>query len=152
VFASSEFWGGTSLIPIFCSGFFMVFLYSFPVNFEFYNKKTKIIASGTVAAAICNIILNVLMIRSLGVMGVALATTIAHGLQFVFHHICAKYFVNKGNYPHSLKFFLPHTFVYLLFAIFCYFIQDNYWILRWGIGAIIGIWELKKMMKRRAIF
>lgn len=47
IFASKEYWNGTRLIPIFAIGFFFMFMYSFPVNYEFYNKKTRLIAFGT---------------------------------------------------------------------------------------------------------
>lgn len=44
VFAGKEYWGGTELITIFAMGFYMIFLYSFHVNYEFYNRKTVTIA------------------------------------------------------------------------------------------------------------
>ena len=44
LFASPEFWPGTGLIPIFAASYFFNFLCTFPVNFEYYHKKTKAVA------------------------------------------------------------------------------------------------------------
>ena len=66
VFAGKEYWGGTELITIFAMGFYMIFLYSFHVNYEFYNRKTVTIAIGTMGAAIINIILNYILIKQYG--------------------------------------------------------------------------------------
>ena len=56
LFASEDFWSGTNLIPIMTVAYYMVFLYSFPVNYEFYHRETKIIAVGTCLAALVNIV------------------------------------------------------------------------------------------------
>ena len=60
------------------------------IKMIFYNKKTKIIAVGTVLAAIVNIVLNYIMITWFGAMGAVVATAIAHGTQFLFHMFFAK--------------------------------------------------------------
>ena len=46
-----EYWIGTYFIPVFVVGHYFVFMYSFAVNYEFYNKQTKLIAKATVIAA-----------------------------------------------------------------------------------------------------
>lgn len=152
VFAESEYWSGTGLISVLGFGFYMVFLYSFPVNFEFYNKRTKTIALGTISAAIANILLNIIMIRIAGAFGAALATVFAHILQFLFHHICAKYIIKHVEYPFTLKFFLPYILLFSLISLLSVFTNDRFAVWRWLLGILIGVYELRRIIKRKAIF
>ncbi len=151
LYADKSFWGGTNLIPILSIGYYMVFLYSFPVNYEFYHQKNKFIAITTILAAICNIILNWVFIRAMGPLGAAIATAIAHAIQFLFHYICAKYIIKKGDFPFSMKMLMPYTAVFLIIAMLPLVLPEA-WLIRWGLGAILGVWELYRMVKRKSIF
>ena len=152
IYAGSEYWSGTSIITILAIGYYMTFLYSFPVNFEFFHKKTSIIALGTISAALCNIILNYFMILQWGPIGAAIATAISHGLQFLFHLLFVKTIGKKfGNYPFSFNLFLPYILVFFIIGVGTSLLVDS-WYIRWGIGIILGIWELYRIIKRKAIF
>ena len=150
IYARSSFWEGTDLIPMFSIGFYFVFLYSFPVNYEFYNKKTKTIAIGTGGAALCNIVLNYYLISLWGAQGAVIATAISHVLQFLFHLICAKR-INPGEYPFTIKDFIP-GFIAVFATCFLYYMTRELWAVRWGIGATLGIYIVYKMIKRREMF
>lgn len=152
IYASSDYWDGITLIPILVLGIYMTFLYTFPVNFEFYNKKTKVIACGTVMAAIMNIIMNWFMIKKYGALGAAGATAIAHGLQFMFHHMCAKRIKINSEYPFKISFFVPYSLTFGIIVVLCVYLGSSLWYVRWGMGAVMGIWELNQIRKRRAIF
>lgn len=89
VFADSKYWGGIKLIPLAVVSVYMVFLYSFAVNFEFYHRKTKWIAVGTTVAALINILANALFIPKFGMYGASIATLFSYILLFVFHNYCA---------------------------------------------------------------
>lgn len=150
IYAHEEFWVGTELIPLFSVGYYFVFLYSFPVNYEFYNKKTKMIAVGTTAAAIINIILNFIMIKLWGIQGAVIATVVSHGLQFGFHFICAKR-INPKEFPFTITQFIPG------FAAVCgtsvlYWLTREMWPVRWGLAIVLGCYLLSKIVKRREIF
>lgn len=151
MFASKEYWSGTSLIPILVIGYFFVFLYSFPVNFEFYNKKTKTIAIGTALATTLNIALNFCFIIKLDALGAAVATMIAHGIQFLFHYIAAKKITTDVVFPFNISFFLPYIFYVFVGAIIFYLFID-YWFLRWGIAFVLGIMCLIRIFRRRTLF
>ena len=150
VFASKEFWEGTSLLPIFALGQFFVFLYSFPVNYEFFHKKTKVIATGTVIAAICNILLNIVFIRMYGMIGAAIATMIAHSLQFFFHYYMAKNKI-EGEFPYRINQFIPNILI-VFGTIIIAFLLINYALIRWIIGAVIGGYLIVSMYKRKSFF
>lgn len=151
VFAGRDFWAGTPLIPIFVSSYFLNFLCTFPVNYEYYYKKTKVVAIVTITASITNIVLNYLLINSVGMMGAALATAISHGLQFVMHYTYVRYILRKGDYPFGIRMWAKYVAVYFLFVGFVY-ATSGLWLVRWGVGAAIGLWELWRIRKRKVLF
>ena len=150
LYAKQEFWPGTDLIPLFSIGYYFVFLYSFPVNYEFYNKITRTIALGTSSAALLNIVLNYLMIRWWGIIGAVIATAVSHGLQFVFHLVCAKR-IKPGEFPFSVTEFIP-GFIAVCITCCFYWVAKDFWYIRWGLGALIGTYLLIKVIRRKEIF
>lgn len=99
-----EYWVGVNLVlPIVLSGFF-VFLYSLPVNVEFFYKKTKYISAGTVISAVVNIVLNIIFIPLFGYVAAAYITLITYILQFVFHWCISKYLLKADIF--EFKYFL----------------------------------------------
>lgn len=151
VFASEDYWGGTPIIFAIAASHYFTFLYSFAVNYEIFHKKTKAVAIGTFVAAVVNIVLNYIMLHFMGVMGVAVATAISMLVKCLFHHISAARIKAEYRYPFSVKMFLPYVIAFGLVIAFAASVQGLWW-LRWGIGAIIGIWELYKIYKRKVIF
>lgn len=151
IFASEEFWSGTELIPIMTVAYYMVFLYSFPVNFEFYHKKTRIIAVGTCLAAIVNIIANYYMIPIWGIKGASLATMFSYIMLFIFHHIIAKFFVKGQKYHYKLITFVP-SMIAVALACAAFYAFIDYWYIRWAIGAALGVYMLLRLYKQKSIF
>lgn len=151
VFAGRDFWAGTPLIPIFVSSYFLNFLCTFPVNYEYYHKKTKVVATVTITASLVNIALNYLLIRSIGMMGAALATAISHGLQFAMHYGYVRFVLRKGDYPFGIGLWVKYLLVYFVFVGFVY-LTSGLWLVRWGVGAAIGLWELQRIRKRKVLF
>lgn len=150
IFSSSDFWVGTMLIPIVAFSNYMVFLYSFPVNFEFYHKKTVLIAVGTFSAALVNIILGVILITPYGILGAALASFSSYVGLFIFHHIIAKYIL-KHEYHYSVKFFIPGIFGMIAASVFFY-VTIDFWFIRWTLGLILGIILVIRVYRNRGIF
>ena len=149
IFAGSEFWSGTQLIPIFVSSFFINFLCTFPVNYEYYHKKIRVVAVVTITSSLINIALNYILIQRIGMYGAAMATCVSHGLQLAMHYIYARYII-RGEYPFSIRMWYPYAIVYVLFVVLVY-LTPGAWLLRWGIGAIIGLWELWRIKKRKVL-
>lgn len=150
-FSSEEYWSGFSLIPVMVIAYYFVFLYSFPVNYEFFHKKTKTIAIGTVFSAVVNVVLNLFMIKLWGIMGAAIATAISYFALFVFHHISAKYVIKTDKYHYKVRMFiLPTAAIFVGAAVFFGFF--DYWLIRWSIGAVLGLYLLFRVYKRKSIF
>lgn len=84
-----------SLIPLNIS-VFVNFMYMFSVNQEYYFKKTKFIASGTIISACIDIILNYMLIPSFGFFIAAYTTLVSKVVLFILHWIiCRKIDPNR---------------------------------------------------------
>lgn len=150
VYAYQSFWEGTDYIPLFAIGHYFVFMYSFCVNYEFYHKKTRAVAIATTGAALLNITLNYLLIDYIGIQGAVFATTVAYGIQFCFHYCYVKK-MNNGDFPFKIKDFIPGLIAVIGACVF-YLITKDIWTIRWGVGSVIGVYILIKILKRKEIF
>lgn len=150
IYAAPQYWSGIYYIPVLAVGSFMILLYNFPVNYEFYKRKTKQIAIGSMLAALGNIGMNLWLIPQYGAMGAAVATLGSYILLFLFHHAIAKYVVG-GDYPFSLRLFLPYTLMVLAAAAAFYLLPDA-WFLRWPMAACVGAGLLYKVYRNKALF
>ncbi len=150
LFAGEDFWSGIPLIPIFVLANYMMFLYSFPVNYEFYHQKTVNVAIGTCGAAILNCVLNYLLIPVMGMTGAALATLVSYVLLWLFHHMISKYVVKEG-YHYKIREFLPGLLVIVGMSVLVWLIED-YILIRWILAVIAGIWILRHLIREKSIF
>ena len=149
VYAGRDFWSGTAVIPLFVGSYYINFLCTFPVNFEYFHKKTKVVAAVTIGSSLLNIGLNYLLIKAIGMPGAALATVLSHGLQLTLHHIyCSR--LGQGSYPFPMKVWVKYAAVFLLVFSLVY-AAEGFWLLRWGFGALLGIFELLQIKKRKVL-
>ncbi|MGH4120716.1 oligosaccharide flippase family protein [Clostridium sp.] len=139
---------GIQMVPIIMIGYYFVFLYSIPVNLEFYTKNTKYIALGTVMAAGANIGLNYILIPKFGYTAAAWTTVVSYFLLFLYHYIIAL----KVS---DLRIFNIVDFIYgILFiaatSVIFYFTRDI-WIVRYTIIillVIVGVFVFKKKISK----
>lgn len=148
--SGKEYYSGISILPILVFAVYFTFMYQFPVNFEFFHRKTKIIAIGTCSTAILNIILNFIMIPILGMYGAALATSVSYFLLFLAHYFIVTHM--KDVYYHLKMFVFAKGLVITLACTVLFYLLKDWWIVRWGIAIGIGIIELVKILKRKTIF
>lgn len=145
-----EFWDGTVLVPIFVASYYLNFLCTFPINFEYYHKKTKVVAAATVVSSLVNIALNYFFILRFGMIGAAAATLLSHCLQYSAHYLYCRYVLGKKRYPFGIRLWVPYAAIFLLAAAFSV-LASGLWPLRWGMGAALGIWELLRIRKRKVL-
>ena len=150
LFAGQDFWGSTNLVPLFALSHYVNFLCTFPITYEQYHKQVKIVAAATIASSLINILLNYLLIPPLGMLGAALATVISHTLQFLAHYISTRYFLGKQTYPFSFSLWGKYAAAFLIVFVLVYLLS-GFWLIRWALGAAIGIWELLRIRKRNAL-
>ena len=150
IMADSSYWSGINVIPILTFAVYFTFMYQFPVNFEFFHKQTKIIAIGTVGAGILNIILNAIMIPLWGMCGAAIATALSYLTLFFVHFyiVC-----HMKDYPYhlSLKVFITGL-IFMFTGFVAFYLLSPWWYVRWGLGIILGCFELYRIYKRKSIF
>lgn len=150
IFANSDYWSGVSLIPILVLAVYSTYIYQFAVNYEFFNAKPKIVATGTVMAAVTNIILNFILIPRFGMYGAAIATLLSYIALAIMHTIV----VNKWKlerYPLSYKPLIAGSGCVIISCVL-YYLLGEFIVIRWTIGVIAGIYLLVKVKKRKTIF
>ena len=150
VYADRSFWPSTTVIPLFIISYYLNFLCTFPVNYEYYHKQTKVVAAVTIFASLLNVALNYFLIQSMGMVGAALATALSHGVQLLLHHLYCALRLGRGDYPFPVKLWVlyPAAFGIIVAAVY---LTGDLWLPRWGFGAMIGIWELLRIRKRRVL-
>ena len=150
VYARQDFWAGTPLIPIFVTSFFLNFLCTFPINFEFYHKKTKVVATVTITSSLINIALNYFLIGKIGMAGAAIATCLSHCFQFTVHYVYTRYFLHPDDFPFGVTLWAKYALCYLTVVAIVYLLP-NLWQIRWGLGAFLGLWEVYRVKKRKVL-
>lgn len=148
--SGEEYSAGISVLPILVFSVYFTFMYQFPVNFEFFHRKTKIIAVGTCSTALLNIILNSIMIPLWGMYGAAIATAISYFLLFLAHYFIVTH-MKDVQYHLKMTMFIKGLLIVFFAAVLFHFLE-NWWIIRWGLAFILGCVEVIKIVKRKQIF
>jgi hypothetical protein len=143
IMGSRSFRYGIYVTPLIAAASFFMYLYSFPVNYEFYRRKTLYISIGTLCAAIANVGLNFLMIPAWSSMGAAIATLISYILLFLFHYFIAT-FVIKGFQILLRSLLLPA--VIILTSTGLYYLTIDFLIIRWSIAFVLVIASIARLL------
>ena len=151
LFANEEFWDSVNYIPLLSVGIYFIFLYSFPANFEFYHKRSKIIAAGTTCACLFNIGLNYVLIGQIGMIGAAAATLISYMLLFLFHTLAAQFIIKEEYHYKGFKNIYLYMPPVLAGCGLFYLIRDLVW-LRWSIFTVLAVSLLIRTVRNRSIF
>ena len=85
-------------------GILMQYLYTNYVIIEVHLKKVNYISVGTMAAAVCNIILNAIFIPYFGYVAAAYTTLACYGLLFIAHFIISRYILKIHLYKDRFVF------------------------------------------------
>lgn len=147
--APKEYYSGLSLIIPISLGYFFQFVYSFPVNAEFYSKKTNYIAIGTILSALINIGLNVYFIPKYGIIGAGYTTVFTYFLLFVFHYLIAKKIIGKQLFDTKT---ITIAIVFMIFySVILHLFLGNI-VIRYLLVIVIfivaGIYAKMKVMKK----
>ena len=90
IMAAQDYWTGMGLTIPLTLCIYCIFLYTLPVNIEYFHKKTFFISIGTVGATIINIVLNYFCIKMFSYEVVAYTTLLSYIFLFLFHYSIAK--------------------------------------------------------------
>ncbi|MEH7097779.1 oligosaccharide flippase family protein, partial [Neobacillus vireti] len=136
VLAGKDFWSSMyCTIPVLVGIFFSV-IYTIPVQIEYYLKKTKYIALGTIGAAVINVILNFIFIPQYGYIAAAYTTLVSYMLYFTFHYIIAARLL--GSCIFNTAIFVLYGFLIIILGILS-LVFIKYLLIRAGIALIILI-------------
>ena len=141
IYAREDYWSGTTVIPLFVASYYINFLCTFPVNYEYYHKQTKVVAVVTIFSSLVNVVLNYFFIKAIGMHGAALATVLSHGLQLLLHYVYCRFRLKQGEYPFKIGLWAKFALGFLAVMAFAY-LTEGIWVIRWGVGAALGIFEL----------
>ena len=146
VVASPNYYPSVEIIPFYAIAIYLGFLYTFPVNYEFFKKKTKAIGLGNVFAGVINVILNAILIPHFSMLGAIFATCISHGCMLIVHDVFVRKYI--GGYHFSIGFYCKGITLLITSVIASEVITLP--ALRWGIASVIGVILLCQIVERRA--
>ena len=144
IMGSKEYHFAINIVPILILSTYINFLYTFCVNYEFYNKKTIYIAAGTLLAAFCNVLLNVILIKYKGIIGATIATCLAASILMAFHYVITKKVI-KG-FELNFNIFLQNI-IFVSIIVLMYYYLINRMLIRFAIIAIMIIFLGYKGLK-----
>lgn len=149
ILAPEEYWSGLKVIPLVTCAYYLNYLYSFPVNHEFFNENTRLISVATVVSAVLNIVLNLVLIPRYHSIGAAIATVVSYFFVFLFHDCCARYII--GGYEYSWNFYLKGLIPVFIMVIAYYYLLPMS-IIRWTIALVLAGVVLLSIYKKKGIF
>lgn len=85
IFAGPEYSDAADVIPPLAASVFFIFFYSMMSNVEYFFKKTNLVATASVIAAVLNILLNVVLIPVFGYKAAAWTTLVSY-IALAFMH------------------------------------------------------------------
>ena len=127
ILAPEKYYEAVYLVPVIVMGYFFVFLYLMYFQYASYQKRTELIAIGSVSAGAVNVGLNYLLIPIYGYVAAAVTTMISYGLLFFFHYFNARFILKENIMP--VRRFFPPLLALTAFIVFFELITnviDNY--------------------------
>ena len=80
------------------------YIFTFYVNIELHMKKTVYVSSGTVIAAILNLVLNLFFISRYGYLAAAYTTLVSYLAIMLIHYMITRYKLGMNLYHNSFMF------------------------------------------------
>jgi len=117
VMSPEPYWDSMRIVCPALLGAYFTFMYCFPVDIEYFYKKTGYIATGTLAAAVVNVALCLWLVPVFGYEAAAYVTALTYFLYFAAHLVVAA-IITRGRLPFDLKrmFTLVSIVVAMCFA------------------------------------
>lgn len=118
---------GIYSVPLIVLAYFFVFLYGFYVNYEFANEKTTIIPIATLLAAMVNIVLNIFIIPTYGIIGASFTTAVSYFLMLLFHYIVVVKGMKHRDFPDHYMWF---SVLAIIGSMIVTYLVINYFVIR----------------------
>jgi O-antigen/teichoic acid export membrane protein len=119
VLTTEDFISGWFVIPIIAFAGLMAGIFQIFVNTMFLIKETKPATYINIVAAFSNVLINLILIPSIGILGAAISTLVSYFLMAAFCvHISLKHFKLDFYYMDIAKSILSSTAMYLFVSSF----------------------------------
>lgn len=141
IFAPESYYDAIWVIPPVAMSVFFVFAYDLFAKFEFYYEKTKFIMTGSIVAAIANVVLNYIFIQIFGYYAAGYTTLFCYVIYAFAHYlfmkkVCKAYMDNEKVYEPQILIGIVIVFLALGFV---FLLVYKLWILRYTIASVIII-------------
>lgn len=124
------------VIPPVMVGYGCKFAYTFYVNMERFEKKTKYISLGTILSAVVNVVLNLIFIPIFGYIAAAYTTLAGFLMLVVLHYFMSKKMGITDMYDN--KFIFIMVFIMIGLGIFMQGLYLLPVLVRYGVILILG--------------
>lgn len=140
IFAPDEYKDAIWVIPPVAVSVYFMFAYDLFAKFQFYYEKTKFVMYASVIAAVLNVILNSIFIRSFGYVAASYTTLFCYIASTVGHYLFMRKICNEymhGEQVYNLKVLLSIT-VSFMFLGFMFMVLYRYNYLRYIFIILFG--------------
>ncbi|MCQ4834089.1 oligosaccharide flippase family protein [[Clostridium] symbiosum] len=155
LFAPPEYYEAIYIIPAVSASVYFMYLFNIFANIEYYFSETCYVAMASIAAAVLNVILNMIFIKRFGYIAAGYTTLFSYILyaagHFVFmRRVSKKHSKSYQFYDNKSILVISVIFVTAAFAVLLLY---QYPVIRWGLLLIIVFIsfcrrnDLKEMMK-----
>jgi O-antigen/teichoic acid export membrane protein len=119
IFTTEDFLSGWLVIPVIAFSGLMAGVVQIFINTLLIVKKTKAQTYINIAAAVSNVLINLLLIPSIGIVGAALSTLLSYFFMAVLCiHMSLKYFKHEFYFHDTAKSILSSLTMYLFISYF----------------------------------
>lgn len=148
ILGTEEYHVGIPMLPLIVLAYYFQYLYTWPVNCEFYFRKTKGIAGATAVAAAINITLNLVLIPRFGMIGAAAASLIAYVALLLMHDQYARRSI--PGYDFTWSWYFKGIIPVVLMTVVTYLMLDSM-PARWCAATAVGGILLYRLIRDKAI-
>ena len=106
IMGGQDYYQAVYAIPPVMAGYGCKFAYTFYVNMERFEKKTKYISIGTIAAAVLNVVLNFIFIPRFGYIAAAYTTLAGFAALVLLHYYMSRRMGITGMYDNRFVFLM----------------------------------------------
>jgi len=140
IMGGKNYYEAVYVIPPVMVGYGCKFAYTFYVNMERFEKKTKYISLGTMIAAAANVVLNFIFIPVFGYMAAAYTTLVGFLALVVLHYIMSKRMGLTDMYDNRFLFLMVAVMIVLGISAQALYLLPT--LARWGVIVLLGILAL----------
>lgn len=128
---------GIWAVPPVALGVVCIYIFQQYEHIELHLKKTWYISAGTIAAAVVNIVLNIIFIPRFGFVAAAYTTLVCYLLLMIFHHFISRFILKVHLY--NDKFMYIALLATIALSVIFMALYKEHWTWRWCLIAAVSM-------------